>query len=273
MKIISAGSDRGNRRNEDLWGQAGDYVWLLDGATGLGPSRFDEMTEAEWFVAQVSAYLQDAKGDTRTVLAGAINAARSAYAGLGEWPENPATLPSAGLMMVRRDGDEIEFASLADVKAYVIMTDGTRRVFGGGAIEALDARALEILRQVQADHGPLDLTAARVHLDPTLKAHRAKMNTEGGYWVLGLDPACLQGLEVTRLPAQSIRHILLATDGFYDLWEQYGADFDTVLARLIDGEGDAVVAELRAIERADPDAVRYARFKLHDDASWVLIEV
>ncbi|ESQ79972.1 protein phosphatase 2C domain-containing protein [Asticcacaulis sp. YBE204] len=270
MKIIAQGSDRGSPQNEDMIGQSADAVWLLDGATSLGPSRF-AVSEARWLVEKVSAALETVRGGIEDRLRAVIATVRVDYESFGPIAAEAFAMPSAGLCWVRRDGDVLEIATLGDVKAWVIAPEGSQRVFGGGALEELDAKSLEVLQQVQAEHGPLSLAAARVFVDPTLRDKRALMNTQDGYWVLSLDPACLKGLEIVRVPVAEVTHILMATDGFYDLWKTYGVPFDEVFAGLLAGEGAALTERLRAIERADPDGVTYPRFKIHDDASFVLI--
>ncbi|MDC7682370.1 protein phosphatase 2C domain-containing protein [Asticcacaulis sp. BYS171W] len=272
MKVIAQGSDRGSPQNEDMIGHSADAVWLLDGATSLGPSRFD-VSEARWLVEKVSAALETASGTIEDRLRSVIAAVRAEYETFGPVAAEAYAMPSAGLCWVRQDGDRLEIATLGDVKAWLIAPDGVRRVLGGGVLEALDAQSLEVLQHVQAERGPMDLKTARVWLDPVLRDKRALMNTEAGYWVLSLDPACLKGLEITRISVAEVTHILMATDGFYDLWKTYGVPFDEVFSDLLVGEGAVLTERLRAIERADPDGVTYPRFKTHDDASFVLIDL
>ncbi|UDF02863.1 protein phosphatase 2C domain-containing protein [Asticcacaulis sp. AND118] len=274
MRIVSQGSDRGGVYNEDALGASGDAVWLLDGATSLGPSRLEGISDAAWFAHTVSHNLEAKTGSIRDRLSAAIGEARTVYEASGPLPEEPWAMPSAGAAMVRRDGDELELGVLGDVKVWLIAANGAVTALSGGEVlEALDAAALEQLVALRAEQGPIGLKAARLQLDPLLRENRAKMNTEGGYWVLSLDDACLDGMEVTRVPAAQARYVLMATDGFYDLWGAYGVPFTEVFEGLISGRGEALTQALRDIERADPEGLRYPRFKPHDDASWVLIEI
>ncbi|WP_140985902.1 protein phosphatase 2C domain-containing protein [Asticcacaulis tiandongensis] len=274
LKIISSGSDQGSPYNEDLYGAVRDRVWLLDGATGLAPSRFENSSDAQWLVRAFSDYFSTADGDTVEVLKGAIDTMRAQYIATGPLPEVLYAMPSTGLSMVREVGADIEIASLADVKAYVVLKSGEVQVIGGGPLEALDAALADELVKVQAVHGAMDLKASRAHVEHIIRANREKMNRDGGYWVLSLDPVCLTGLEVVRIPTEDVSHILLATDGFYDLWERYEPkSFAKVVHALMAGKGEALITRLRAIERHDEWGEQFPRVKLHDDASWVLIEV
>jgi len=274
LKIVSQGSDRGSPYNEDMIGAGAAGVWLLDGATGLAPSRFDGSSDAQWLVRAFSDYFRHAEGETQAVLRSAIAAVRAAYVATGPLPAQPYAMPSAGLALVRDHGEAIEIATLADVKAYVQFRDGRQVVLGGGPLEALDAALIEALKAAQAAQGFMDLKALRTQFEPLIRANRERMNRPDGYWVLSLEAVCLTGLEVRRFQRSEIDTVLLATDGFYDLWERYEpGSFAQVLAELKAGRGEAVVARLRAIERADERGERFARVKLHDDASWVWLEL
>lgn len=274
MRIVSQGSDRGGVYNEDALGAAGEAVWLLDGATSLGPSRMEGTSDAAWFAHAVSRNLEATTGSVRDQLSAAIAEARTVYEELGPLPAEPWAMPSAGAAIVRRDGGDLELGVLGDVKVWLIAPDGdVTALRGGEVLEALDAAALERLVAMRAEQGPIGLKAARLQLDPLLRENRAKMNSEGGYWVLSLDQACLNGMEVTRIAAAKARYVLMATDGFYDLWGVYGMPFAEVFEGLMAGWGEMLTQRLRDIERADPEGLRYPRFKPHDDASWVLIEI
>ena len=68
--------------------------------------------------------------------------------------------------------------------------------------------------------------------------------------------------------------MLLATDGFLALASDYGAyDLDGLMAAA-QSKGLAVMGEeLRAIEKDDPKAQKFPRFKTHDDATALLLEI
>ncbi|MFT3996764.1 MAG: protein phosphatase 2C domain-containing protein [Asticcacaulis sp.] len=274
MKIVSQGTDRGGVFNEDAIGASANAVWVVDGATSLGPSRMAGTSDAAWFAHQVSRSLSHATGDAQARLSAAITEARDIYAALGPLPAEPWAMPSAGVAIVREDGDHLEIASLGDVRVWVVAADGeVVRLPGGEALEAFDTAALERLMAIRAEQGPIPLKAARLQLDPMLRETRAKMNRESGYWVLSLDAGCLAGLQVTRLPLRDVQFVLMATDGFYDLWGIYDVPLEEVLNGLADGQGEAFLEHLRDTERADPEGLRYPRFKAHDDASWMMIQV
>jgi hypothetical protein len=81
-------------------------------------------------------------------------------------------------------------------------------------------------------------------------------------------------IHLDRIPVQSVRRILLASDGYYRLVDHYGAASDAELVRrTADVGADAMVQQLRAIEAGDPHATRYPRLKIADDATALLLAV
>ena len=77
-----------------------------------------------------------------------------------------------------------------------------------------------------------------------------------------------------RVPAQALRRILLASDGYYRLVDHYGAVDDAELVRRTAALGaDVMIEQLRAIEADDPLAMRYPRLKIADDATALLLGV
>jgi hypothetical protein len=81
-------------------------------------------------------------------------------------------------------------------------------------------------------------------------------------------------LHVDRMPAPTVRRILLASDGYYRLVDHYNAASDAELVRRTAALGaDALLTQLRAIEAADPLAMTYPRLKIADDATALLIAV
>jgi hypothetical protein len=117
---------------------------------------------------------------------------------------------------------------------------------------------------------PLD----RAEVMDTLRARRAFANQPGGYWVLGLNPACLAAARTIDITAARPAHLLLATDGFAALWDRYEAYTAEGAIRAALAHGLAALAvELRAIEAADASGSAHPRWKKSDDATAVLLRL
>jgi len=100
------------------------------------------------------------------------------------------------------------------------------------------------------------------------------VNSPDGDWLFAPDIACADHAREARVTALADSPILLASDGFLALATDYGrysleALFDAAVKR-----GLAVLGEeLRAVEAADPEGLRYPRFKRSDDATALLLAV
>jgi hypothetical protein len=76
------------------------------------------------------------------------------------------------------------------------------------------------------------------------------------------------------MPVAPGARVLLASDGFLALASDYGRYTPDTLFAAAESRGLAALgAELRAVEAADADGVRFPRFKRSDDATALLLAV
>src|SRR5258706_5014079 len=107
---------------------------------------------------------------------------------------------------------------------------------------------------------------------PALRASRNSVNTPGGDWLFAPDIACADHAKQARVAALANSPILLASDGFLALASDYGRYTPEALLAAAEKRGLAVLGEeLRAVEAAEPDGIRYPRFKRSDDATALLL--
>lgn len=269
LESVSHRSIQGDGRvNEDLAGGTADMLWVLDGATGLGPSRIATTTDAAWFVHAIDAALRDGDdaGPLTDILAAAVaRVARRWQANAGPTTEDWHA-PSAAIALLRVRPGAVDLLSLGDCR-IVYRRGGTLESFGAddvGPHEARNLAALAALYQADPLLSPAD---ARRRIDPLLRDTRMLMNMAGGYWVLGLDPAPIANARTATIaldPGETL-DVMIASDGYLRLTEMYGA---ASLADLLDDRDvDARLDQLRAIEAEDADCRRYPRFKRGDDAT------
>jgi serine/threonine protein phosphatase PrpC len=181
--------------------------------------------------------------------------------------------PAASFTLVRVMENEVEIASLGDCLTLVEGHDGVVQVSDHPVLEEIEAAIKRDMRALRAA-GVAALADVRKRMLPSLHAQRRKRNIPGGYGVLSPDQACLPLLKVRRLPATAIRRLLLVSDGYYRLVDHYGAMSDAELLAQTAALGpDELLRRLRAIEAADPEAVRFPRFKLSDDATALLLRL
>lgn len=120
----------------------------------------------------------------------------------------------------------------------------------------------------------LGIEAIRETVLPDLRRARDTVNTPNGFWLLGADPAVGANASVTSIELKGPATVLLTTDGFYALTEDYKRYGDRELIATAQTIGLSVLArELRHIEDDDPVGARYPRMKKSDDATALLVRV
>lgn len=258
---------------EDLAWSGEDLALVMDGATGLGPSLVDGATsDARWFVDTVAEHVRRRWSRTHEI----VTAVRAALVDTAaEWPgprDLPAhRLPSAGLALVALEGDEVVFVRVGDCEAFVRTPDGVLPVFSGSPLHELDEEALRVLVDHRASGATPGEALALVR--PLLIANRELLNTPEGYPALSLTRVERMVPQVRRFPARVVERVLLATDGFTCAWRSYGLPGPV---DWLDRASSAVADTLRALrvaEDADPDGDLFARFKPHDDATALVVDL
>jgi hypothetical protein len=101
------------------------------------------------------------------------------------------------------------------------------------------------------------------------------MNVAGGYWVLSTEPSAVGHVQSRSLAVGLGDRVLLCSDGFsrvrswfsaYPRW----ADIAGLIER---GQGELIIAKLRALENEHPMMGRVPNVARHDDATALLLEV
>ena len=282
---LSAVTQAGTKVNEDgygCWPEASPRAaWVLDGVTGINDrALLPGPTDAAWFVAQVQealpALLSTSPDMPAADLVGALVAElerRQAAAWLDARGADGRETPAASFAMIRLIGSEIEVLRLGDCLVLLEATDGTVAVMDHPVLATIEAETSDALLALRAQ-GVTDPKQAFTAMIPRLRAQRARRNLPDGYGVLAAERSCLPMLHLDRAPAHTVRRALLASDGYYRLVDHYNAASDAELVRRTEERGtDAMLEQLRAIEAADPLAMRYPRLKIADDATALLIGV
>jgi serine/threonine protein phosphatase PrpC len=174
--------------------------------------------------------------------------------------------------MIAVEGDKLHILFLGDSRVLIETADDAVHNFGTtpsrGAFEARLAR-----KMIAAGKG-IGIDAQKQTVVEELRRAREIVNTSDGYWLLGADATVSDHLNMTTLRLDGDATVLLATDGFYALTEDYKHYGDRELIATSQVVGLATLGrELRAIEDKDPDGVRYPRMKKSDDATALLVKI
>jgi hypothetical protein len=174
------------------------------------------------------------------------------------------------LVLVAEHEKGLEFLTLGDCGALVEQGGGVK-VIG----EALDKRAEESARAAQiAKEKKLASASAlsRPEFISHLRERRNRVNS-GNSWLFSPDKRAAAHASRRLVTVKKGAHLLLASDGLLALASDYGAYDATGLLKAAREKGlVALGRELRAIEEADADGDKFARFKKSDDATGLLLQ-
>jgi len=288
LKVIDRVCDPGGGRgavNEDIFGHGERAAWVMDGATGLADERMVEKggSDAQWLVARYQELFGERANDlrlaTRDLVSGAIeDVAREFETARRRPPIANHELPSAGMALVRQVSGGIEYASLGDCKAIIMLAGGSAVSTPESLLSELDRTVLREMARLRRTGEARSHAEARKMVGPALRRNRGKLNTPGGYWVLSIHPEAADMMEPIRVPLVpgDTVTVLLVSDGFYrlvDTFEKYPNEEALLKAALGPGHLRPLLKELRELEDGDSDCKEYPRFKLKDDATALLFEM
>ncbi len=268
MKCLEAlcCSDREN--NEDLVRVTGDYVLVMDGSTNLG--MYQDLPDARWFVqAFADAFARYfSKEDPRSAMLAAMEQLRQEYMALtGRDPLLETALPSASFCLAYEQGEELVIALLGDCTALVYPRAGKPQMLYQDGVEQADNRVLQQMVALSRQEGiSVARTVQLPRIQAMLRENRSRMNTPQGYWILSFDPTAVAHTQLVRLPKKDISHVLLFSDGFDSLRQELLQDLPKESLQSLYGR-------IYREEENDPDFTRQPRFKCHDDASCVLLQI
>ncbi|WP_116248309.1 hypothetical protein [Nocardiopsis sp. FIRDI 009] len=236
---IATEPGRPDRPNEDFAAVSADCAVLLDGVT----ARPDDGCRhgVAWFTRSLGGLLlagADAGLDLREALAEAIGGVASLHGGTCDLARRQT--PSATVVAVRVRGAALEYLVLSDAVLLVRGQDGARLI--------ADTRLDDLRGRVA---GPV----------------RAYRNVPGGFWTAGADPRAADEAVAGTLPHGPFAALTDGAGRGVEVFRAHGWGEALDLA-LEQGPG-ALVARVRALERADPEGARHPRGKVHDDATVV----
>ena len=275
-EIIDSLSVAGNRAkpNDDAFGAAGNRLWVLDGATGLGASLLPGSSDAAWLsrtanrLLHVHHAMRDSVQLVRTVIAGLSSAFEQECV---VRPEARWQLPCAALLLLTFELDRTEAVWLGDCRA--ILDIGGRIVSCGETEEGEAAEREWAALLGEGIPAPAMLKSEKVMA--ALRESRDGFNTGHGRWVLGLEPRAADHMQSAVFEGGAATVGLAMSDGFSALelkYRRYTAE--RLLAAAPERGLAALAGELRAIEeREDADGRAFPRFKRSDDATAVLFRV
>ncbi len=272
VDAISLAGDR-KKQNDDAFGFSRTRAWVLDGATDLHDAPLAKCaSDASWIAhfanarlhaADASAPLQDVVR-MASVHAAQVFAATSNNAAFERWQS-----PISSLLMIEETATGVRGLDLGDCRCFAVDATGAVHIKGGPE-GARDAEAAAAASQTDADKPLLQ----RTNTIDMLRRSRASLNRPGYQWTFGLDPTCADHARLWAFDLPKPAHVLLMSDGFAVLVDQYEAyDAAGLVRAVLEKSMHQLCAELRAIEIADTLGAKHPRFKASDDATAVLLRL
>jgi hypothetical protein len=133
----------------------------------------------------------------------------------------------------------------------------------------LDARVLRVLRQ-RLDSGEPP-RAARQAIEALLRANRAKLNSDRGYWVAAPGAEDVARHAILRVVPADFEAIVIATDGFARIWSLFDLADPAAVAQMRPRDVTRLVRTLRLVEHEHADDPASAQFSASDDATAVIV--
>ena len=282
LEILDSLSDpsRPSGENEDRIGWNTSAAFVIDGATSLGdPIMAPPSSDAAW-IAELARQCFEAElapeRSLRDVVRALCTHARDRFRAVAGPSVERYRHPNAGFQSLRLTDGGIEIAGLADCALF--LRDAVRNLSRHSGMRSGRAAEQNSARMALTRLGGLNAEGEGFRDAETLaalRASRARQNTEGSVWTLGIHPEAADHIRI-EMPAIALPAIgLLCTDGFADIVDNYALCTAAGLVERAEREGlGPLLQALRQIERdVDPSGLIFPRYKRSDDASAVLVKL
>lgn len=266
MRVTMATSPaKPGQPNEDFTATTPNGVVLLDGA-GLSGTTSRCSHGVAWYTRQLGGALlaglaEGSDQELSAILAEAISQTAALHHDTCQL-DDPGT-PSATVIMLRRNRDQLDYLVLADSVLVLDQADAAPLVIS-------DDREANVGRHYRAamdnlTNGTPEHDQARRDYVQALRAHR---NKPGGFWVAAADPRAADEAIVGSRPIKDVTAAALLSDGASRLADRFHlTDWPGLLAILHDHGPAELIRRVRAAENSDPHGTRWPRGKTHDDAT------
>lgn len=277
LKLVDAVCIAGSNKNEDRIGYGKDFIFVIDGATGLrGVNIMGERSDAEWFsrrlAEELQIYLQDDRLSIQEILYQSLERIRKEYfLSLQCHPGLTPDYPSAGIVIFRERNGYLESFRLGDCVGVIRYKSGKIALMKEENLVKLDKYAIQCQVNIARMNG-ITVREARPLINDVLIKNRDKLNTPGGYWILEPNGVGIPYGEHRKFDLNKVESISCMSDGYFAALETYKlmknyTEFQDI---LINGGCANVVRKMFTIQENDMDYNKYPRFKFRDDASAVI---
>ncbi|MBC2575620.1 hypothetical protein [Peptostreptococcus canis] len=270
-----------NVYNEDISGFNENYVWIIDGATGLSrTNHMPDHTDARWYSYWWDNYLREnatADIEIDELIKKGIKKVREDFTsnlfrdyGIGFSDLAKIEHPSASIAIVKLDGEKMHYLVLGDCRIYT--NDEKIPRIADESVSKLDEQVFESMKNLN-DFGYIHISEIRNMVKMQIIENRLKYNTDEGYWILSFDEKAVDKALKGTIELNDNTKFMMATDGYHALSEKYKMVEESELLDKSFEKGLAyMLSVLREFEN-DEEKVRFIpRFKDMDDCTSVIFE-
>ncbi|MBS4208095.1 protein phosphatase 2C domain-containing protein [Bacillus sp. FJAT-50079] len=182
---------------------------------------------------------------------------------------------TTGAAIIKVEENQIEYVQAGDCMIIAMYKDGSYRLLTRDQISFFDNQTR--LKWVEAiDEGLNDRQEIRKKIEPVIRKHKSKINTNNGYSVLDGSREAGLYLECGKINRLQLAGIIICTDGLF-IHDEKGTENKVDPIKNLVQQTSIVGLEgyanyLIALENKDPDCLRFPRFKKSDDKTAVCIE-
>lgn len=269
-------TDTVKKYNEDIYGLTKRSAFVLDGASALSNNSYTpDKNDVSWMVNWWKEYLYLNIDDTTSTIQSILrNGVREFNREYGKFVDINSLEPheqlSAGIAVVRKNKNTLEAYVLGDVEITAEDKSGICYVITDTALKELDSEVIELMRRNKYRENEVvfkGFTEAELEI---LIRNRSRMNTDGGYFILGHSEDAIDFGIYKELDITQINRCLLSTDGIVPLSVKYSRE--TLLDQIRSKGVKNIIKELRGIEEMDKEKRFIGRLKTHDDATVVYLD-
>lgn len=266
-------SDR--KYNEDVYGYGDNFVFVIDGATGLGENDcMGYGDDAKWFVENVASYLNNhvSSGSIVECLQTVCEKLYAEYCAKLKCTQKVAYMPSSCISLFRIIDDKIEYYGLGDTMGYIEFLDGSYEIFYDSKLVALDNYAISEMVKIANEKG-ISPVEARKYIQEILVHNRSLLNTKDGYYSLELTGSGLKHAICKSWNVKDVKRVCCMSDGFYEVLD-YGL-YDNIqdVVNKVECDCEGIFSQLYQAQEKDALGYMVPRFKLRDDTTVVYAKV
>lgn len=187
------------------------------------------------------------------------------------------TCGGASLILINKVTNETQISQIGDTAVLVFFKNGNSRIAINPSVNFDDIRAYETARKIsQSNHISIKSAFNDQAVSSVLTAGRHKENISKGYGALNGKDYAVKFIKSKTYKTSQITKIIAMSDGMFPPQNEFdGKPKWTEIAKQITelGPDNFYQEKVYKIKESDPELIKFPRFKKHDDARLIVINL